>query len=289
MSQYVPALRPAGAASPYAYRLPPDTFLSRRDPGWYIGATPTPEQQLEVKRWSDAIAALQQSEAAIMAQAQSTTDAKAKTALLQQVLPQVQQQIQHALEKLQAAQQAAGMQIAMPTPESFAQLEALVARARDDFEKNAAAWIDDMKSVIARLTPDFITSMESLVDNIRRSVFEGSVPRLMLRVKSGEFGKQKDIERLLKISAEALKSQYDDAVKAFRDMGPISTLAYRMTSGLVQAAEAIGRYALKAAVQTVKELVREAQEEAAKNPLGAVLVAGGIAAVLALYFVIKKG
>jgi hypothetical protein len=30
MSQYV---------SPYAYRLPPDTFLSRRDPNWYIGAT----------------------------------------------------------------------------------------------------------------------------------------------------------------------------------------------------------------------------------------------------------
>lgn len=46
MSQYVPALRPAGAvpASPYAYRLPPDTFLSRRDPGWYIGDSigPTP-------------------------------------------------------------------------------------------------------------------------------------------------------------------------------------------------------------------------------------------------------
>lgn len=29
MSQYV---------SPYAYRLPPDTFLQRRDPNWYIGA-----------------------------------------------------------------------------------------------------------------------------------------------------------------------------------------------------------------------------------------------------------
>lgn len=48
MSQYVPALRPAGAlgapASPYAYRLPPDTFLSRRDPNWYIGDSigPTP-------------------------------------------------------------------------------------------------------------------------------------------------------------------------------------------------------------------------------------------------------
>jgi hypothetical protein len=30
--------------SPYAYRLPPDTFLSRRDPGWYIGDSigPTP-------------------------------------------------------------------------------------------------------------------------------------------------------------------------------------------------------------------------------------------------------
>jgi hypothetical protein len=33
--------------SPYAYRLPPDTFLSRRDPNWYIGAAtskgPTPD------------------------------------------------------------------------------------------------------------------------------------------------------------------------------------------------------------------------------------------------------
>jgi hypothetical protein len=28
--------------SPYAYRLPPDTFLSRRDPNWYIGAAPGP-------------------------------------------------------------------------------------------------------------------------------------------------------------------------------------------------------------------------------------------------------
>jgi len=39
MSHYVPA------ASPYAYRLPPDTFLSRRDPNWYIGAAsgPTPD------------------------------------------------------------------------------------------------------------------------------------------------------------------------------------------------------------------------------------------------------
>lgn len=40
MSQYVPALRPGAVgapASPYAYRLPPDTFLQRRDPNWYIG------------------------------------------------------------------------------------------------------------------------------------------------------------------------------------------------------------------------------------------------------------
>lgn len=36
MSQYVPA------ASPYAYRLPPDTFLSRRDVNFYIGAAPAP-------------------------------------------------------------------------------------------------------------------------------------------------------------------------------------------------------------------------------------------------------
>jgi hypothetical protein len=53
----------------YDYRLPPDTFLARRDSNWYIGATP--DQQLEVKRWSDAIASLQQSEAAIMVQAQT--------------------------------------------------------------------------------------------------------------------------------------------------------------------------------------------------------------------------
>lgn len=276
--------------SPYAYRLPPDTFLSRRDPNWYIGATPTPtpEQQTEIKRWSDAIASLQQSEAAIMAQAQSATDGKAKTALVQVVLPQVQQQIAQALVKLQAAQKAAGMQIAMPTPESFAQLEALVAKARDDFEKNAASWIGEMKSVLGRLTPDFVTSMQSLADNIRRNVFEGSVPRLMLRVKSGEFGKQKDIERLLKISAEALKSQYEDAAKAFRDMGPVSTLLFRAVSGLVQSAEAIGRYALKVAVQTVKEIISEAQEQATKNPLGFALVAGGVFATLALYFYINK-
>lgn len=47
MSQYV---------SPYAYRLPPDTFLSRRDPNWYIGATgasaqpPTFQQQIDLAR-----------------------------------------------------------------------------------------------------------------------------------------------------------------------------------------------------------------------------------------------
>ena len=29
------------SSSPYDYRLPPDTFLSRRDPNWYIGAAPT--------------------------------------------------------------------------------------------------------------------------------------------------------------------------------------------------------------------------------------------------------
>ncbi len=43
MSRYVsPRVAHAAvdAASPYAYRLPPDTFLSRRDPGFYIGAVP---------------------------------------------------------------------------------------------------------------------------------------------------------------------------------------------------------------------------------------------------------
>jgi hypothetical protein len=28
------------SSQPYDYRLPPDTFLSRRDPNWYIGASP---------------------------------------------------------------------------------------------------------------------------------------------------------------------------------------------------------------------------------------------------------
>jgi hypothetical protein len=289
MSQYVADRSDRSDRSPYAYRLPPDTFLSRRDPGWYIGATPTPEQQAEITRWTNAVASLQQSEAEILRQAQAAPDGKAKVALLTVVLPQVQSQIMNALLRLQAAQKAAGVQVTVPTPESFAQLEALVKKARDDFEANAAAWIDDMRSVIGRLTPDFITSMQSLVDNIQRNVFEGSVPRLMLRVKSGEFAKQKDIERILKISAEALKSTYDDAVKAFRDMGPISTLLYRAVSGLVQAAEAVGRYALQAVVQTVKEVIREAQEEATKNPLGFALAAGGAFAALALYLYIKKG
>jgi hypothetical protein len=40
--------------SPYAYRLPPDTFLSRRDPNWYIGAAsaqpPTFQQQIDLAR-----------------------------------------------------------------------------------------------------------------------------------------------------------------------------------------------------------------------------------------------
>lgn len=30
----------ASSPQPYDYRLPPDTFLSRRDPNWYIGASP---------------------------------------------------------------------------------------------------------------------------------------------------------------------------------------------------------------------------------------------------------
>lgn len=297
MSQYVPALRPAGAlgaaASPYAYRLPPDTFLSRRDPNWYIGATPTPtpEQQLEVKRWSDAVASLKTSETAIMAQAQANSasrDPKVKAAALatiQLVLPQIQQQIADAIGRLQAAQKAAGIPVAAPTPESFARLEAMVKRASDDFEANAAAWIDDMKSVIGRLTPTFVTSMESLVENIRRSVFQGSIPRLMERVRMGEVNKQKDIEHLLKISAEAIKSQYEETAKAFRDMGPISTLLFRVVSGLVQAADAIGRYVMDVVIQTIEEL----QKQAVKNPLGFAILAGGAAAALALYFVIKKG
>jgi hypothetical protein len=41
--------------SPYAYRLPPDTFLARRDPNWYIGAAtspkpPTFKEQLDLAR-----------------------------------------------------------------------------------------------------------------------------------------------------------------------------------------------------------------------------------------------
>jgi|GEM_PF-2748658 len=59
MSHYVPAAstREEPAATPYAYRLPPDTFLSRRDPNWYIGsaATSTPrpltfQEQLDLAR-----------------------------------------------------------------------------------------------------------------------------------------------------------------------------------------------------------------------------------------------
>jgi hypothetical protein len=38
MSQYVADRSDRSDRSPYAYRLPPDTFLSRRDPNWYIGA-----------------------------------------------------------------------------------------------------------------------------------------------------------------------------------------------------------------------------------------------------------
>jgi hypothetical protein len=57
----------------------------------------------------------------------------------------------------------------------------------------------------------------------------------------------------------------------------------------VQAAEAIGSYAMKAVVQAVTELIKKAQEEATKSPLGFALVAGGAFAALALYLYIKKG
>jgi hypothetical protein len=56
MSRYVPthaAHADVNAASPYAYRLPPDTFLSRRDPNFYIGAvnlSPQFKEQLELAR-----------------------------------------------------------------------------------------------------------------------------------------------------------------------------------------------------------------------------------------------
>lgn len=281
MSQYV-----ARSSSPYAYRLPPDTFLSRRDPAWYIGAA-TPEQQSEIDFWTRSIASLQQSEAQLIVSAERSTDGKAKAALLQQVIPQIQQQIQDALIKLQAVQRAAGVQVTVPSPESFAQLEALVKKAREDFVTNADAWISDMQ-LLKRFAPEFIESMVGLKDTVLKVVFDGSIPRLMLRVKSGELSKQKDIERLLKISADALKSQYLDTVKNFHDMGPVSTLLFRACTGLVQSAEAIGRYALRAVVETVKEVIKEAQEEAIKNPLGFALVAGGAFAVLALYLYMKK-
>jgi hypothetical protein len=289
MSQYIAraSSSSSSSASPYAYRLPPDTFLSRRDPGWYIGATPTTEQKAEIDYWTKALASLQQSEAVLIASAEKATDGKAKTALLQQVIPQAQQQIQNALMKLQAAQRAAGVQVTVPSPESFAQLEALVKKAREDFVTNADAWISDMQ-LLKRFAPEFIESMVGLKETILKAVFDGSVPRLMLRVKSGELSKQKDIERLLKISADALKSQYLDTVKAFRDMGPVSTLLFRACTGLVQSAEAIGRYALKVVVETVKEVIKEAQEQAMKNPLGFTLVAGGAFAMLALYLYMKK-
>lgn len=199
----------------YAYRLPPDTFLSPRDANWYIGA-------------------------------------------------------------------AAGA-AAIPTPESFAQLEALVAKARRDFEANAAAWISEMKGVLGRLAPTFVTSMESLVFNLRKNVFEGTIPRLMERVKAGE-PKQKDIAHLIKISAESLKEQYENSAKEFRAMGPISTLLFRVVSGLVQAADAIGAFVLQAAVKVIEEV----GDAAARNPLGFAVVAGGALAVLALYFYINK-
>jgi hypothetical protein len=50
--------------SPYAYRLPPDTFLSRRDPGWYIGAAPAPGHKLPPEVLQKTVAALVQTNAA---------------------------------------------------------------------------------------------------------------------------------------------------------------------------------------------------------------------------------
>lgn len=201
----------------YAYRLPPDTFLARRDANWYIGAA------------------------------------------------------------------AGAAVVSIPTPESFAQLEALVAKARKDFDANAAAWISEMNSVVGRLAPTFVTSMKSLAENLRTNVFEGTIPRLMARVKAGE-PKQKDIAHLIKISAEALKTQYEDGAKEFRAMGPVSTLMFRVVSGLVQAADAIGAFVLEAAIKVVEEV----GDAAARNPLGFAVVAGGALAVLALYFYINK-
>ena len=200
----------------YDYRLPPDTFLARRDSNWYIGA-------------------------------------------------------------------AAGAVVSVPTPESFAKLEALVAKARKDFDANAAAWISEMNGVVGRLAPTFVTSMRGLADNLRTTVFEGTIPRLMARVKAGE-PKQADIEHLIKISAEALKTQYEDAAKEFRNMGPVSTLMFRFVSGLVKAADAIGAFVLEAAVKVIEEV----GDAAARNPLGFAIVAAGAVGALALYFYINK-
>ena len=58
MSQYVARSpsSPSSSASPYAYRLPPDTFLSRRDPNWYIGAvTLSPAFKDQIKTARDAL------------------------------------------------------------------------------------------------------------------------------------------------------------------------------------------------------------------------------------------
>jgi len=200
----------------YDYRLPPDTFLARRDSNFYIGA-------------------------------------------------------------------AAGAVVSVPTPESFAKLEALVAKARTDFEANAAAWISEMKGVLGVLSPTFVTSMESLVFNLRKNVFEGTIPRLMKRVKAGE-PKQKDIAHLIKISAESLKEQYEHSAKEFRAMGPISTLLFRIVSGLVQSADAIGAFVLEAVIKAIEEV----GDTAVRNPLGFSIVAAGAVGVLALYFYINK-
>lgn len=210
MSHYV------AASSPYSYRLPPDTFLSRRDPGWYIGALSTSEQ-------------------------------KARDQYLNQMKPLVEEAKRELTTLLDGKLSRSGIWL-LPGGLST---KILQQRSREGIIRAR----DQLDTYLSILTDALADPSRNLVEIINTS---------------------KDFWKT-------------HAVVVGGWLG-LSNLG--LDDGFVIGLNMIAEAAISTASKSVEELVKGAargfENAASRNPAGLVLLAGGIVAALALYFVIQK-
>lgn len=203
MSEYV---------SPYNYRLPPDTFLYRKDANWYIGAA-----------------------GALPADRQVYLD----------------------------------------------RMKVLVDKAKKE--------IDDLLNGRLSRSEIWLFSVGSIVTRLQQQ-----------DARSGLLRAKEQLDTYIEILQNALEDptrNLSEIIQTSEDFwkthaivvgGWLGLSNLSLSDGMWTQIRAAASAALSAASSGAKKITEEIGKQAAKNPLGVALVAGGVVAALALYFYMKK-